>query len=210
MRWLSALQLMTQNGTSVADLDWRLPSSDGRDSAEMLGTVPIEGQGDLTGPELAAAGASLAARSRLPTIDDIAQARERMEVFVERAVADVETRHLGHSYWDLQSTEVDADEEAATLAVELDRLGYVEGAVVIGWVIRNAAIRAQRPIASLARAGDDVDDVSDDALGIAETILGSAQRLDPTYGGFVFSLRPRRRKGLRLRDRFGHLWVYGD
>lgn len=210
MRWLSALQLMTRNATNSADLDWRLLPGDGRDSADAFGTVPIDGHGSLTGPELAAAGASLAARSRLPTIEELAQTRERIEVFVERTMADVEAGHLGYSYWDLQSAKVDANEEVATLAAEVDRLGRVEGAAVIGWVIRNAAIRAQRPVVDLARAASDESGVSDDAMGIAETLLGSAQRLDPTYGGFLFFSRPQRKDGLRFRGLFGHLWVYGD
>lgn len=210
MRWLSALQKMTENGIDLTEFDWRRlvrgePSGD--EAVELLGSVPIAGHGQLTGPELATAGASLEVRSKLPTIADLEQERERLEVFVERAATDVATRNLRGAYWDMQSAEVDENEEVAALAAEMDRLGYVESAAILGWVIRNAAVRAQRPIADLARA---TDEVSDDAHSIAATLLGSAQRLDPTYGGYVFALRPLRRKRLRLRDRFGDLWVYGD
>lgn len=210
MRWFTALQRVARNGAgsrSFALGRWFAPDDDGADA---LGMVPIEGHGQLSGADLAAAGASLAVRSGLPTIADMHDERERLEVFVERAATDVATRHLRGNYWDLQSAEVDADDEMTALAAEMERVGQVEGAAVVGWVIRNAAIRARRPIASLARAAEDVNDVSVDALGMAETLLDSAQRLDPTYGGYVFSLRPERRDGLRLRDRFGHLWVYGD
>lgn len=212
MRWLTAFRSVIRNGVESPDLDVdhavdQVLAPDSRLSAETLGIVPLEGHSELTGQELASAGASLAVPSALQTIEDMHHARERAEVFIERAAADVCQRHLCVDYWDLQSAEVDADEEVATLGAEMDRIGHVEGAAIIGWVIRNAAIRAQRPIASLARGAEKV---SGDALALAETLLGTVQRLDPTLGGFVFSLRPRRGRGLRFRDRFGHLWVYGD
>ena len=141
------------------------------------------------------------------TVDDVRDTRERLEALVERSAADVSTRKLRGTYWALQSAEVDVNDERWSLAAEMDRLERVEGAAVVGWVIRNAALRAQRPIALLARADDDV---SDDALDLAGTLLDSPQRLDPTDGGFLFSLRPRRGKRWRSRGRFGHLWIYGD
>ena len=206
MRWLSALRQVT--GFESAELDLgRVLAPDSRLSDETLGVVSIAGHGQLTGPELASAGASLVVPSALPTIDDMQRARERAEAFIERAAADVATRDQRGTYWALQSAEVGADEEAATLAAEMDRIGHVEGAAIVGWVIRNAAIRAQWPIVDLARPAEEV---SVDALALAETLLDCAQRLDPTYGGFVFSLGPDPGNGLRFRDRFGHLWVYGD
>ena len=209
MRWWTAIQdYVTRNGIDAAklDLDRVLPPVDPK-IGHTLGCVPIRGYGGLTGQELAAAGASLAIRPDLPTIQDMQNARERLEVFIERAANDVAVRNLRGDYWDLQSVDVDGEEEAVALAAELDRVGYVEGAAITGWVIRNAAVRARRPIASLARAAEDV---SDDAFHIAETVLDSAQRLDPTYGGYVFTLHGRPHDRLRFRDRFGHIWVYGD
>lgn len=208
MRWLTALRRMTRHGIDTAERGLgRVLAPDDRISSERLGIVPLHGYGQLTGQELASAGASLAVPAALPTIEDMHHARERAEVFIERAANDVDTRQFGATYWTLQSAEVDADEEAVTLAAEMDRIGHVEGAAIVGWVIRNAAIRAQRPIADLARPAEEI---TADALELAETLLDSAQRLDPTYGGYVFSLQPERSEGLRFRDRFGHLWVYGD
>jgi hypothetical protein len=208
MRWLSALRDFTRNGIESPDLpafdDVRRLLAPGPGH---LGTVPIAGHGGLTGQELAAAGASLAVAPEMATIEDLHHARERLEAFIERAATDVSSRNLRGAYWDLQSTDIDATQEVEALAGEMDHLGHVEGAAVVGWVIRNAAIRAQRPIVSLARTAEEV---SGDALGMAETLLDSAQRLDPTYGGYTFSLRPRRGRGRRFRERFGRLWVYGD
>ena len=174
---------------------------------QALGTVPIQGHGGLTEGQFASAGASIAVRPGLVTIDDVYDERERFEAFVERVSTDVHSRHLGGSYWDLQRADVDPHEEQYSLAAEMDRLDRVEGASVVGWVIRNAALRMHNPITALARA---TDKVSTDALALAGTLLDSRQRLDPTDGGFLFSLQPRRDHRLRSRGRFGHLWVYGD
>ena len=201
MRWLTALRRMTRNGLDA-------PSHrQGVSTAGRLGTVPIAGHGRLTGRELASAGASIAIRPQLATVDDLHRERERMEAFIERTAADVSMRNLRGSYWDLQSAEVAANDEAEAMAAEFDRLGTVEGSAIVGWVIRNAAIRSQRPIANLARPGAEV---SADALKLASALLDSAQRLDPTDGGFLFSMRPRRDRSWRFRQRFGSIWVYGD
>lgn len=206
MRWLSKLWQMTRNGVGTLDLTLE-PSPAPNEEPARLGTVSIHGHGGLTGEELASAGASIAAPPELMTVDDVRDARERLEAFIERAATDVSTGTLRGSYWNLQSAQIDPEAERWSLASEMERLGRVEGAAVVGWVIRNAAIRAQRPIARLAR---DTEDVSADALELAGALLDSPQRLDPTYGGLLFSSRRRHDKRWRFRGRFGHLWIYGD
>ncbi len=212
MDWLAAFSKLTRNGIGSVDLDLGLelePSTRPTSQpTESMGTVPLVGHGGLSADELASAGASIETRPALVTVDDIFDQRERIEAFVERAAADVQERIHGRTYWEQQSAEVEPNEERAVLAAEMDRLGRVEGAAVIGWVIRNAALRTHLPIARLARPAEEV---SDDALDLADTLLGSAQRLDPTDGGFLFSVRPpKRRSRWRSRGRFGDLWVYGD
>lgn len=209
MRWLTALRRMTRNGLDSSSLERLSPSRGMTSGPDGLGTVPIAGYGGLTGRELASAGASIAVRPQLATVEDLHHERERLEAFIERAAADVSLRNLRGSYWDLQSAEVEVNDEAEALAAEFDRLGRVEGSAIVGWVIRNAAVRSQRPIANLARSATSAE-VSADALDLASTLLDSAQRLDPTDGGFLFSLRPRRDRAWRFRQRFGSIWVYGD
>ncbi len=211
MDWLSTLLQLTRDGVRPdvkvsLDVD-KLLTSFGSQVPRTLGTVPLRGHGGLSAMQFASAGASIEHRPGLVTVDDVQSQRERVEAFVERVAADVQSRNLGGSYWDLQHTEVDPTEEQYSLAAEMDRLDRVEGAAVVGWVIRNAALRTQRPITSVARASQEA---SADALALAETLLDSRQRLDPTDGGFVFSLRPRRDHRLRSHGRFGHLWIYGD
>ena len=207
MRWLAALRRVTRNGLDSSSLE--RPRKRAAVSGPGMGAVRIAGHGGLTGQELASAGASIAVRPELATVEDLHQERERLEAFIERAAADVSLRNLRGSYWDLQAAEVVANDEIETLGAEFERLGTVEGSAIMGWVIRNAAIRSQRPIANLARP-DAQAEVSGDALDLASTLLDSAQRLDPTDGGFLFSLRPRRDRNWRFRQRFGSIWVYGD
>ncbi len=208
MDWFTAFSRMTRNGIGSLDLELESSTRPTPQTTEVMGTVPIVGHGGLSADDLASAGASIETRPALVTVDDIIDQRQRLEAFVERAVDDVHERAHGGTYWDQQSAEIDPDEEREALASEMDRLGRVEGAAVVGWVVRNAALRTHLPIARLARLADEI---SDDALDLADTLLGSAQRLDPTDGGFVFSLRPpKRRSRWRSRGRFGHLWVYGD
>ena len=207
MHILADLYRMTRNGVTDLDLDIERLAYVRPDPRDALGSVPIAGHGQLTAQELASAAASIAVDSGMTTMEKLLQDMERTEVVVRRVAADASTRGLGGSYWDTQSADVDLEEEIERLAGEMQPLGYVEGASVVGWVIRNAAVRAQRPISRLARSNKPV---SADAMALAETLLNSAQRLDPTFGGHVFSLRPRRSKRLRFRDRFGQLWVYGD
>lgn len=203
MRWLTALRRMTRNGI---DTPMRRALST---VPVQLGVVPITGHGGLTDRELASAGASIAVPPEHMTVDQLHSARERLEAFVERQ-ADVASRTLRGSYWDLQSAEISASDEARSLATEMARQRRVEGAAVVGWVIRNAAQKAQRPIATLARPVADGADIDGDALDLASTLLDSPQRLDPTDGGFLLSPEPRHGSRWRSRGRFGYLWVYGD
>ena len=211
MSWMTAFRRMTRNGLdspALGDLDIkRLFQKDAPDAKRPIGCVPIEGHGGLSARELASAGASLADPTELPTIEVLRQARERMEAFIERAVTDLSTGHLRGTYWDFQSADIDEEAEIDALAGEMQRLRCVESAAVVGWVVRNAAIRAQLPIENLARP---LDEVTADAQQLAETLLDSAQRLDPTFGGYLLSPRPLRRSKRRFRERFGPIWVYGD
>ena len=87
MRWLTALYEMTRNGIESMELD-RLDPRRPFQPAAQLGIVPIHGHGELTAEEVASAGASLAGAPILATIDDMDQARQQLEVFVERSVAE--------------------------------------------------------------------------------------------------------------------------
>ena len=178
-----------------------------RPGQQKLGRVPITGHGGISADQLSSAVATLAVRPELPTVADLESELDRFGAFVEGAAFDVSVRNLGRSYWQMQGATVDADDEIFHLASEMERLQRLEGAGLMGWLIRNAAVRAQRPIAMLTRSADDA---GEDALALADTLLGSARRLDPTDGGFLFSPRPRRDRRWRSRGRFGDLWIYGD
>ena len=153
MRWLSALLMKTRNGIGAFDTSLISRIEQRRSRIEHFGIVPIAGHGGLSGRELASAGASIARSPDFVTFDDVREAGERMEAFVERAAADVQSRDLRGDYAGLQGAEVDVNEEAEALGAAMERVGRVEGAAVVGWVIRNAAIRSQRPIARLVGAG---------------------------------------------------------
>ena len=203
MDWLTALWQTTRNGLGpIGCVTDRFIGPDRR-----LGSVPLRGHGGLSADELASAGASIEVRPSIVTVDHMRDQRERLEAFVERATVDVSDRTFRRSYWDLQGAAVNTDEELEALAAELDPLLWLERAVIVGWVVRNAALHVQRPIADLA--GADVE-VSDDALELAQTLLDSPQRLDPTDGGILFSLVPLERHRWRSRGQYADLWVYGD
>lgn len=203
MDWLTALWHTTRNGLGSVDrVMGRFAGS-----KRGLGSVPLRGHGGLSADEVASAGASLDVRPSMVTVDHMRDQRERLEAFVERAAVDINDRALHRSYWDLQGADVNEDDELEALAAELDPLEWVEGAAIVGWVVRNAALYVQRPIVDLA--GADVE-VGDDALQLARTLLDSPQRLDPTDGGILVSLTPLERHTWRSRGRFGDLWVYGD
>jgi len=209
MDWLTALWQTTRNGLGSMDRAVGRFAGSRRDP----GSVPLRGHGGLSADQLASAGASLEVRPSIVTVDHMRDQRERLEAFVERATVDVNVGALYRSYWDGQFADVDEAEEIEALAAVLDPLEWVEVAAIVGWVLRNAALYVQRPIADLA--GTDAE-VGDDALRFARTILDSPQRLDPTDGGILFSLTPLERRAplqhgrWRSRGRYGDLWVYGD